>query len=402
MSFRLGLEALVDDPDALQTLRKSSVGLVAHPASVSSRCEHSIDLLINKGANITRAFGPQHGMRGDKQDNMIESDDYHDQVHGIDVFSLYGRLRFPSEEMLHGLDIILFDLQDIGCRIYTYITTLFYFIQACEKQGLELWILDRPNPAGRPIDGTFLCEGNESFVGCAPLPTRHGLTVGELSLWFVKWLKSDVAIKILKMVDYSPEQKPGLGWPTSSLPWVNPSPNAASLNMARCFSGTVLLEGTTLSEGRGTSRPLEVIGAPDLPVLDMISLIREEAEHWLRGAALRPCFFSPTSNKHQNKLCAGLQIHTDVETYDHHGFKPYRLVSGLLKSYKKLMPDADIWRYHEYEYEKDRIPIDVIDGSDQLRKWVDNSNDTFSDLAKTLDEHEKAWAEERKEFLLYK
>ena len=271
MSFRLGLEALVDDPDALQTLKKSSVGLVAHPASVSSRCEHSIDLLIKKGANITRAFGPQHGMRGDKQDNMIESDDYHDQVHGIDVFSLYGRLRFPSEEMLHGLDIILFDLQDIGCRIYTYITTLFYFIQACEKQGLELWILDRPNPAGRPIDGTFLSEGNESFVGCAPLPTRHGLTVGELSLWFVKWLKSDVAIKVLKMVDYSPEQKPGLGWPTMSMPWVNPSPNAASVNMARCFSGTVLLEGTTLSEGRGTSRPLEVLGAPDLPVLDMIT-----------------------------------------------------------------------------------------------------------------------------------
>ena len=401
MNFTLGVEVLSENREALRKLKRSSVGLVAHPASVSSRCEHSIDLLMSKGANITRAFGPQHGMRGDKQDNMIESDDYFDQVHGINVFSLYGRHRFPSDEMLDGIDIVLFDLQDIGCRIYTYITTLFYFIQACEKQGVELWVLDRPNPAGRPIDGTFLQKGKESFVGCAPLPTRHGLTIGELSVCFAKWLNSDVSMRVIKMLEYRPNQAPGLGWPIQSLPWVNPSPNAATLNMARCFSGTVLLEGTNLSEGRGTSRPLEVLGAPDLPVLDMISLMREEAGHWLRGAELRPCFFSPTSNKHQDKLCAGIQIHTDVETYEHNIFKPYRLISGLIKSYRKLLPEAEIWRYHEYEYEKDRVPIDVIDGSEQLRNWVDNPNEAFDELARTLDEHEKIWSEERKEFFLY-
>ena len=163
MNFTLGVEVLSENREALRKLKRSSVGLVAHPASVSSRCEHSIDLLMSKGANITRAFGPQHGMRGDKQDNMIESDDYFDQLHGINVFSLYGRHRFPSDEMLDGIDIVLFDLQDIGCRIYTYITTLFYFIQACEKQGVELWVLDRPNPAGRPIDGTFLQKGTKAL-----------------------------------------------------------------------------------------------------------------------------------------------------------------------------------------------------------------------------------------------
>ena len=402
MGFMLGIERLIQDESAMSWLKKARVGLVAHPASVDDRCEHTIDRLMSHSVNIVRAFGPQHGMRGDKQDNMIESEDYRDQLHDIDVISLYGKLRFPSEEMLADLDIVIFDLQDVGCRIYTYITTLYYFIQACDQYGIELWVLDRPNPAGRPIDGTFLVEGNESFVGCAPIPTRHGLTTGELTGWFKEHLDSETKIRIFEMDGYRPNHQPGFGWPVPDLPWINPSPNAASLNMTRCFSGTVLLEGTIWSEGRGTAIPLEVLGAPRLPIHEMIELLGADAAHWLEGIKLRPCFFSPTSNKHQGQLCSGAQIHTDVRTYDHFRFKPYRLVAGLMKAYKLIRPKENLWRHHEYEYEKDRIPIDVIDGSSRLRNWVDDPNYKFTDLEEILVEDEARWEREREKFLFYK
>ena len=401
MGFQFGIDNLLCDPASIKALKNARVGLVAHPASVTGSNEHAIDALMKAGCNIVRAFGPQHGMRGDKQDNMIESEDYQDQIHQLPVMSLYGKHRFPTADMLEDLDIILFDLQDIGCRIYTYITTLFYFTQACAKTGLQLWVLDRPNPAGRPIDGLYLEDGHESFVGCAAMPTRHGLTTAELASWFAAQNSADVALKVIPMTGYEPHQSPGYGWPATERPWINPSPNAASLNMTRCFPGTVLLEGTTLSEGRGTTTPLEVIGAPKLPVNAMLADLKKEAPDWVDHVFIRECYFSPTFHKHQGELCSASQFHTDIPGYEPDKFKPYRLIAGLLKKLRNLQPDYDLWRYHSYEYEPDRTPIDVINGGPYLRTWVDDDQSSCSDLQVELDRAETQWHEERQPHLIY-
>ena len=401
MNFQFGIDNLLANPDRLSHLRGASVGLIAHPASVTSDNRHSLDALKDAGCNIVRAFGPQHGMRGDKQDNMIESDNYLDPVHNIPVISLYGKYRRPTPEMIADLDVVLFDLQDVGCRIYTYITTLYYFCEACAGTDTEFWILDRPNPAGRPIDGLFLEQGEESFVGCAQLPTRHGLTIGELASWFLTQLNDSLNLKVLKMSGYQPESNPGFGWPVLARPWINPSPNAASVNMTRCFSGTVLLEGTTLSEGRGTTVPLEVIGAPELPIEAILNDLTNEVPEWLEGAYLRPCYFSPTFQKHTGVLCSGIQIHTDFPEYKHDTFKPYRLIAAILKSLRNLSPEAEIWRYHDYEYELDRTPIDVINGGPYLRQWVDNPAAGYSALHHLLAKAESAWHEARRPHLIY-
>jgi uncharacterized protein YbbC (DUF1343 family) len=401
MSFAFGIDNLLNDSERLTQLRNARVGLVAHPASVTSNNEHSIDALMKARCNIVRAFGPQHGMRGDKQDNMIESPDYQDQLHQLPVTSLYGAHRRPSDEMIEDLDIVLFDLQDVGCRIYTYITTLLYFVEVCAHHGKSLWVLDRPNPAGRPVDGLYLEQGQESFVGCAPMPTRHGLTVGELSQWMAARIAPGIDLKVIAMTGYQPSNSPGFGWPTAERPWINPSPNAASINMTRCFPGSVLLEGTTLSEGRGTTIPLEVIGAPNLPVQAILDELRREAPAWLTGVYIRECFFSPTFHKHAGELCHGIQLHTDYPEYDHEGFKPYRLFAGLLKATRNCLPDEPLWRYHEYEYELDRTPIDVINGGSKLRDWVDNSDASYEEMDEYLGVAESQWLKERLPHLIY-
>ena len=392
-NFAFGIDVLLKNE--LDTLKNLRVGLVAHPASVTSKRQHSIDALLASGVEVVRAFGPQHGMRGDKQDNMIESEDYVDSRHQIPVTSLYGEHRYPTLSMLEDLDVVLFDLQDIGCRVYTYITTLRYFIDACAKNQVPLWILDRPNPAGRPIDGLFLEDGHQSFVGCDVLPMRHGLTAAELGTCFADRI-SCPRPQVIAMQGYDPSVPSGYGWPQRIRPWINPSPNASSLNMARCFAGTVLIEGTTLSEGRGTTNPLEVIGAPDFPANEIMSLVSpEESSH------LRPCFFTPMFHKHQNELCQGIQIHTDFDSYQHHIFKPFKLVSTILKHLHQLRPDYDIWRYHEYEYEPDRTPIDVINGGPFLREWVDDDQRAFSELDDLLLTAASEWEKIRQPYLLY-
>jgi uncharacterized protein YbbC (DUF1343 family) len=401
MTIRFGIDALLDTPEQLARLQHQRVALVAHPASVTAGQQHSLDALISAGVAVDRAFGPQHGMRGDKQDNMIESDDYADPVHGIPVISLYGEHRFPTQAMLAKLNVVLFDLQDVGCRIYTYITTLKYFMQACASASVELWVLDRPNPAGRPVDGLRLEAGQESFVGSDILPTRHGLTVGELAQWLAPRHTPDLQLRIIKMQGYYPDQGPGYGWPLHQRPWVNPSPNASSLNMSRCFPGTVLLEGTELSEGRGTTVPLEVIGAPDFPAQAVLDYLQQHQPAWLAGVYLRPCYFSPTFHKHQGLLCQGIQIHTDLSDYEHNAFKPYRLIAGMLKALRHIHPDYALWRRHEYEYEPARLPIDVINGGDSLRLWVDDPNTTFDDIDTLLQQQQQDWLTERAPFLLY-
>jgi uncharacterized protein YbbC (DUF1343 family) len=353
------------------------------------------------GLQISAAFGPQHGMRGDKQDNMVESVDYVDPIHRIPVFSLYGEVRYPTDAMLDTFDVLLVDLQDIGTRIYTYVTTLAFVLEACAKHGKAVWVLDRPNPAGRPIEGSILEPGWESFVGAGPLMMRHGLTFGELARWFVASKGLDLELEVVAMQGYHPDAGPGYGWPRDELAWVNPSPNASSLNMARCFPGTVLLEGTTLSEGRGTTVPLEIMGAPDLDICRLLQRMESLQADWMAGALVRCCGFEPTFHKHQGQLCHGFQIHTDTVHYRHDAFRPYRLTALFLKSLRLEYPDYTIWRDFPYEYETERLAIDLLAGGAYLREWVDDGAAGPADLEARLTPDESRWAEERAGFLLY-
>jgi uncharacterized protein YbbC (DUF1343 family) len=400
--MKLGINSLLEDESLLSALRGQRVALLGHPASVTHQGHHSLDVLMERpDIDLVCAFGPQHGMRGEKQDNMIESDDYTDPRHKIPVFSLYGRYRYPTEEMLTCFDLLLVDLQDIGTRIYTFVTTLLYMLEACAEHNKGLWVLDRPNPAGRPIEGSILEPGWESFIGPAALIMRHGLTLGELARYFVHLKQLDLDLRIIPMTGYEPDAGPGFGWPLLDLAWVNPSPNAASLNMARAFPGTVLFEGTTLSEGRGTTTPLELVGAPDIDATAVQRHMQDLKPEWLEGCLLRPCHFEPTFQKHIGKLCAGIQIHTDNNHYQHHRFKPYRLGALLLKAIRHLYPDYDLWHQSPYEYETDSLAIDLLSGGTFLREWVDNPKLGPADLDERLRQDEAEWSELRTPFLLY-
>jgi len=398
---KFGIDRLLEDAALRKPLQGRRVALLAHPASVSESLVHSLDALSGAGIRLTAAFGPQHGLRGDKQDNMVESQDYVDPVLGIPVFSLYGEVRRPTPRMMDSFDDLLVDLQDLGCRIYTFVTTLRYALEAAAKHGKRVWVLDRPNPAGRPVEGLKLRAGWESFVGAGPFPMRHGLTMGELAKWFVKSLSLDVDCEVVAMQGWQPAAAPGFGWPLGERTWVNPSPNAPSLSMARCYAGTVMLEGTTLSEGRGTTRPLELFGAPDFPSKEVLNRMRSLASGWMSGCRLRECWFEPTSHKHAGKLCAGIQIHVDDPAYAHQAFRPWRLQALAFKALKLLRPDYDLWRDFPYEYERDRLAIDLINGSELLRKWVDDPAASPADLDALAAPDEKSWEEERRAFLLY-
>jgi len=398
--MKLGVERLLADPELRRPLEGKRVALVAHPASVTRDLTHSLDALAAAGLRLTAAFGPQHGLRGDKQDNMVESPDFIDPVHEIPVFSLYGEVRRPTGQSMSTFDVVLIDLQDLGCRIYTFITTLLYMLEAAAEHGKAVWVLDRPNPAGRPVEGLTLQPGWESFVGAGPIPMRHGLTLGELGRWFVDHFKLDVDYRVIEMEGYRPDEGPGFGWPADRV-WVNPSPNAPNLNMARCYAGTVMLEGTTLSEGRGTTRPLELFGAPDIEARAVIKVMRDLAPQWLDGCTLRDISFEPTFHKHVHQLCSGVHIHAEGDAYDHAAFKPWRLQSLAFKAIRKLFPGYEIWRDFPYEYAFGKLPIDVINGSPLLREWVDNHSSEPGDLDALTIPDEQAWDEERRPYLLY-
>jgi uncharacterized protein YbbC (DUF1343 family) len=400
--MKLGIERFCTDSQLRDELRGKRVALLAHPASVTRHLEHTLDVLMKiSDLQLVSAFAPQHGMRGEKQDNMVESTDYADPQYGIPVFSLYGKVRRPTTEMMNTFDVILIDLQDLGCRIYTFITTLLYFLEEGARMGKAVWVLDRPNPIGRPVEGSLLQPGWESFVGAAELPMRHGLTLGELARWFVDHLKLDVKLNVIAMEDYRPGEAPGFGWPGKELPWVNPSPNAPQLGMARCYPGSVMLEGTTLSEGRGTTRPLEVIGAPDLDMNRILRTMKRLAPEWLEGCVPRLCYFEPTFHKHVGKLCEGIQFHVDEPVYDPVRFRPYRAYALAFKSIRDEYPDYPLWRSFHYEYERDRLAIDLINGGPGLREWVDNRQATPADFEKMLAPDEARWREVQKRFCLY-
>lgn len=402
MTVRFGIDRLIADPALRAPLAGRRVALVAHPASLDHNLTHSLDAVAAlDDVHLTAAFGPQHGLKGDKQDNMVESGDFLDPALGIPVFSLYGEVRRPTPSMIDHADVFLFDLQDLGCRIYTFVTTLLYLLEACSGTGKAVWVLDRPNPAGRPIEGLALIPGNESFVGAGPMPMRHGLTLGEMGRWFIDHYALDVDYRVIAMEGWAPDAAPGFGWPADR-PWINPSPNAASLNMARAYAGTVMIEGATLSEGRGTTRPLEVLfGAPDLDAGAVLAEMRGLAPDWLAGCALRPCWFEPTFHKHAHQTCAGLMIHAEAPFYDHHAFRPWRLQALAFKAIRRLHPDYPLWRDFPYEYVLDRLAIDVINGGPGLREWVDDRAALPGDLEAMTAPDEAAWAETSRAYRLY-
>jgi uncharacterized protein YbbC (DUF1343 family) len=401
--MKFGIDRLIEDRALRAPLTGKRLALLAHPASLTRDLTHSLDALAScRELRLTAAFGPQHGLRGDKQYNMMESPDFADPVHHIPVFSLYGTVRRPTAAMMDAFDVLLVDLQDLGCRIYTFVTTLRYVLEEGARTRKAVWVLDRPNPAGRPVEGLTLRPGCESFVGAGALPMRHGLTLGEVARWFVATLKLDVDCQVVQMEGWQPHAAPGYGWPLGERAWVNPSPNAPNLSMARCYAGSVLVEGTNLSEGRGTTRPLELLGAPDLDVPALLKEMHALAPEWLRGCRLRPCWFEPTFNKHTGRLCAGLQVHVeDRAFYQHEAFRPWRLFALAFKALRRLRPDYDLWADFPYEYETARLAIDVINGSELLRRWVDDPAATPADLEALARADESAWTAARSALLLY-
>ena len=401
--IQFGIDRLLAHPDLRRPLAGRRLALLAHPASVTADLTHSLDALAAcPDLKLSAAFGPQHGIKGDKQDNMVESPDFIDPQHGIPIFSLYGEVRRPTDAMMDSFDVLLVDLQDLGCRIYTFITTLRYVLEAAAKHGKSVWVLDRPNPAGRPVEGLTLRDGWESFVGAGPIPMRHGLTLGELGQWFIDQLQLDVDYRVIEMQGWQPDVAPGYGWPLGERTWINPSPNAPNLWMARAYAGTVMLEGTTLSEGRGTTRPLEIFGAPEIDAQAIIADMQALAPHWLKGCKLREIWFEPTFHKHAGQLNHGVQIHCEGPYYDHAAFRPWRVQALAFKAIRRRYPDYPLWRDFGYEYEFDRLAIDLINGSPLLREWVDDPAAQPADLDAQAQPDEAAWQEARRRFLLYR
>ncbi len=395
-----GIDRLLADPALRKPLEGKRVALLAHPASVTRDLTHSVDALIAAGLNVTAMFGPQHGVRGDLQDNMEESPDFTDPTYCIPVFSLYGEVRRPTGQSMGTFDVMLVDRQDLGTRIYTFITTLRYVLEAAAEHHKAVWVLDRPNPVGRPVEGLTLLPGWESFVGAGPMPMRHGLTMGELGHWFIDLLKLDVEYRVIEMEGWQPDAAPGFGWPTDRV-WINPSPNAPNVMMARAYPGTVMLEGTTLSEGRGTTRPLELFGAPDIDARAVVAEMRRLAPDWLAGARLRDIWFEPTFHKHVKTLCNGVQIHAEGPSYDHAAFRPWRVQALAFKAIRALYPDYDLWRDFPYEYAFGKLPIDVINGGPGLRLWTDDATATPADLNVLAAADEEAWEQIRQPYLRY-
>ena len=398
--MKFGIDRLLADPALRAPLEGKRVALLAHPASVTADLTHSLDALVASGLNVSAVFGPQHGVRGDLQDNLMESPDFTDPTYGVPVFSLYGEVRRPTGQSMGTFDVMLVDMQDLGCRIYTFITTLLYVIEAAAQHGKSVWVLDRPNPAGRPIEGLTLLPGWESFVGAGPMPMRHGMTLGELGHWFIATHGLDVEYRVIAMEGWQPEAAPGFGWPSDRV-WINPSPNAPNLSMARDYAGTVMLEGTTLSEGRGTTRPLEIFGAPDIDARAVMARMQTLAPEWLAGCSLRDIWFQPTFHKHVGQLCNGVHIHAEGPGYIHDGFKPWRVQALAFKAIRLLYPEYPLWRDFPYEYEFGKLAIDVINGGPALREWVDDGAAMPADLDTLARADEKAWADARHGHLLY-
>jgi uncharacterized protein YbbC (DUF1343 family) len=387
--INLGLEKLLDGQISL--LKGARVGLVCNPSSVNHQFLHAADLFRNHHEiNLTALFGPQHGIRGETQDNMIEWQGFLDERTGVMAYSLYGDVREPTQEMMDEVDLLVFDMQDVGTRVYTFIYSMALVMQAASRMNKPVIVLDRPNPiGGMEIEGNLLEPGNESFVGMFSLPMRHGMTIAELALMFNQEFKIGCPLEVVSMDGYRRD----LWFNDTDAPWVIPSPNIPTIETAVVYPGAVLIEGTRISEGRGTTRPFEIIGAPYARSYDVSEHLNQ---HNLPGVVFRPHSFIPTFQKHAGKLCHGVQIHVLNRTI----YRPVQTGIAIIKAFHDLYPADFQWQEPPYEYVYDRLPFDVISGSSNLRGQIDNG----IPLARIVDSWragEKEFAERRKPYLLY-
>jgi len=373
-------------------LKNARVGLVAHPASVNRRFEHAVDIFRwSKKLRLTVLFGPQHGIHGQTQDNMIEWEGFHDASSGLPVYSLYGKVRKPAHSMLEQCDVMAIDMQDVGSRYYTFIWTMDLCMQACREAGKTVIVLDRPNPlTGRLTEGPVLEPRYASFVGLKPLPVRHGMTIAEIARYLHQSFYPDLDLRVIPMQGW----KRALWFDDTGLPWVIPSPNMPTLDTALVYPGMCLFEGTNISEGRGTTRPFELFGAPFIRGATIVKMLREFK---LSGVSFRPLHFQPTFQKHAGLLCGGAQIHVT----DRGKFKPFKTGVAILKAIHNTYPRDFKWKEPPYEYEEVNLPIDILAGTDRLRKDIESWKD--------LDEMESWWQKEtrafekiRKKYLLYR
>lgn len=373
-------------------LNKANIGLLVHPASINSIYIHAAELFFRmKKSRISALFGPQHGIKGETQDNMIEWEGSRDNVTGLPVYSLYGKSRKPLPEMMENIDAMVIDMQDIGARYYTFIWTMALVMEACLEQNKAVIILDRPNPiGGEIIEGPVLQPPYASFVGLRSLPIRHGMTIAEVALYLKDIYYPALDLYIIGMQGW----KRQMWFDDTGLPWVLPSPNMPTIDTAVVYPGMCLLEATNLSEGRGTTKPFEIFGAP---FIDSDTLVKRFSETKLPGVILRPLHFLPTFQKYAGKLCGGAQIHVT----NRKKFKPFKTAAAILKSVKELYPEDFLWNKPPYEYEEKLLPIDILAGTDRFRKDIEGSTE--------LDAMEAWWNKEltdfdrkiRKKYLIY-
>jgi len=338
------------------------IGLLVHPASVTLNLIHAVKIFKERlGEGLVCLLSPQHGLYGETQDNMIEGEDFIEPCYGLSVFSLYSRTRKPDKRILHSIDTLIIDLQDVGARYYTFIWTMALCLEACAEHDTEILILDRPNPlGGDKVEGNIPSKDFLSFVGLYPLPPRYGLTIGELAHFLNTEFKINAALTVAWMEGWKRKMKYG----DTSLPWIAPSPNMPRIETALVYPGMCLLEGTNISEGRGTTLPFEMFGAPFIHPWE---LVRELNFYTLPGVAFRPCYFQPTFHKFQGELCGGAQLHVT----DRYGFKPYLTGIAILRAIRNLYPDHLAWKSPPYEYEYEKLPIDILCGTDSIRKQID-------------------------------
>jgi uncharacterized protein YbbC (DUF1343 family) len=376
---QLGIEKLLTSPP--RWLGDKRIGLLTNQASVNATLHNTVDILVQSYPKTVKAlFGPQHGFRGEKQDNMVESQDFIHPRFNIPVFSLYGTSRIPTKEMLELVDILVIDLQDIGTRVYTFITTLAYCLTAAQEQGKKVVVLDRPNPiGGTAVEGNLLKDEFRSFVGVYPLPMRHGLTIGESARIFNTRHRINCDLEVIPMEGWNRS----MYFQETGLYWIPPSPNMPSPATALVYPGQVILEGTNLSEGRGTTTPFEVFG---VPFIDPYQLKSNLTKKNLPGIYLREVFFQPTFHKWHDQVCAGLQIHfTDPVAY-----KPYVTSLTIIQEIRTLYPRDFSWRNPPYEYEEEKMPIDLITGDDSTREAIEQGRD--------INQLEESWKEELDQF----
>jgi uncharacterized protein YbbC (DUF1343 family) len=387
MSVRLGLERLLE----ASTLSGRRVGLVCNPASVDRDLRHAVDrLMAHPGVRLAAIFGPQHGFRSDVQENMIESGHARDDARRVPIYSLYSETREPTAEMLRGVDLLVVDLQDVGTRIYTYIYTMANCLRAARRHGVPVVVCDRPNPiGGDAVEGPMLERGYESFVGQFPIPMRHGMTIGELARLFNEHFAIGATLDVVAMEGW----RRGMYFEDTGLPWVLPSPNIPTNDTAVVYPGTVLFEGTNVSEGRGTTRPFELLGAPwTEPEPFAAAMNRLD----LPGARFRPAFFEPTFHKHAKTGCGGCQIHVTDRTT----FRPVETGVALLAAFRRADPDRFAWRPPPYEYEHEKLPIDILAGSSMLRTQIDQGL-SAQEIARSWKSPVTAFNETRGKFLMY-